>query len=82
VAAGVGEEHEGEQAGDLAVVGEAAVEIAGQADGLAGEVAALQGGAAAAVALAEAEVEDVEDGGEAGGASRRGWAGETGRRSS
>ena len=40
--AGVGEQHEGQQPGYLAVVGQQPVDEAGQPDGLSGQVAALQ----------------------------------------
>lgn len=64
-AAGVGEEHEGEQSGEFAVVGAGAVECSGEADGLGGEVDAdevVAGGGGGA--FGEDQVEDVQDRGE------------------
>jgi hypothetical protein len=57
----VGQEHEGEQSRDLAVVGQQGVHRARESDRLARELAALQGRARARdVALVEDQVEDVE----------------------
>ena len=66
VAAGVGEQHQGEQSGDLTVVGQEPVQTPGQADRLGREVDPRQrrsGGRG--VALGEDHVEDVQGRGEA-----------------
>ena len=58
---GVGQHHEGEQAGDLGVLGQGRPHRPGQPDGLAGQVGPSQvGTAAAGVALVEQQVEDVQ----------------------
>ncbi len=62
-AACVGEEHQGEQARGLAVVGQCGVELARQPDRLVGEAHADQGQTRARrVALVEHEVEHLQDG--------------------
>ena len=69
VAPRVGQEHEHDQPGGLAVGGDEAVEPAGQAQGLARQVGAMDVGArAGGVAFVEDQVEDVHDRAEARGA--------------
>ena len=60
---GVDEEHQREQPGDLAVVGQRRVEGPGQADRLLGEIDAMQlRPGRAGVALVEDQVQDPQDG--------------------
>jgi hypothetical protein len=60
--AGIGEQHEGEQARHLAVVGQQAVDQAGQPNRLGCQLAALQTRPRrAGIALVEDQVEHVED---------------------
>ena len=60
--ASVGQQHEGEQTGDLAVPRDQPVEHPREPDGLRGEVGAVQRRAGARrVALVEDEVEHVQD---------------------
>ena len=79
-APGVGEQHEGEQAGHLGVLGQRGVHGPGQADGLAGQVGPGQvGTAAGGVALVEEEVQDVQHRPQALGAHPRATAARTAR---
>ncbi len=58
---GVGQQHEGQEAGELGVLGQGGVQDPGEADGFAGEVGAGHvGPAVAGVALVEQQVEDME----------------------
>ena len=73
-AAGIGEEHKREQAGDFGVIREQSVGGAGKADSLCREVEALQLRAGArGVALVEDEIEDMEHRAESLGALLGGW---------
>ena len=57
----VGQQHQRQQPGDLAVVGQQPVQLAGQPDRLGGQLGPLQvGPGAGGVALVEDQVEDVE----------------------
>ena len=75
----VDEQHEREQAGDLAVVGDEAEEVAGQADGLRGEVGSHEVGPGhRGVALVEQQVQHLQHDAEPVGALRVGWQPERG----
>ena len=78
---GVGEQHEREQAGDLAVAGQPGVQLAGQPDRLRGQVGAVQGGARAGrVALVEDQVQHVQHRADAAPRAPPGAASRTPRR--
>ena len=66
---GIGQQHQREQAGDLAVVGQQAVQHAGEPDRLGGQLDAGEvGPGGAGVALVEDQIEHLEHGVEARGA--------------
>ena len=82
-APGIGQQHQRQQSGDLAVVREEVVHRPGEPDRLVREIAALQVGAdAAGVALVEDQVEHVQDGAQPLGPLLGRWACGTARRTS